>query len=337
MQALVSQAWGSVWVAGEVQRPRPHRSGHLYLELVEKGDGAQPVASLGAVIWRSHLARIQQILRQAGVTLDEGVQIRCHGRLDFYPPHGKLQLVIDQIDPIFTEGQLERQRRETLEALVREELLERNKGLPLPVAPLAVGLVTSEGSAAYHDFLTSLAGSGYAFRVLFVHAAVQGKGAEREVAGALELLGRQALDCVALVRGGGSRSDLAAFDSRAVAEAVARCPLPVLTGLGHEIDFSVADRVAHAHEKTPTAVAEALVQRVAQAEASLLDLTTRVARRAERRMAVARQTVRVVERDLRAVRGRLRHAGQRLATLAASLRRSGRARVRAAGARRIGT
>lgn len=322
-----------MWVAGEVQRPRTSRPGHVYLELVEKGDGDQVVGKLDSVVWRSNAGRIHQTLRRSGLELTEGVQIRCHGRLDFYPPHGRLQLIIDRIDPVFTEGQLERQRRETLEALARAGLLERNKAVPLPAAPLAVGLVTSEGSAAYHDFLSTLAGSGYAFRVLFVHAAVQGRGAEREIAAALELLARQALDCVALVRGGGARTDLAAFDSRAVAEAVARCPLPVLTGLGHEIDFSVADRVAHAHEKTPTAVAETLVQRLAVAESTLLGVAARLARRAEQRMAAARQAVRVVERDLRAVRGRLRHAAQRLASLAAGLRRAGRVRLRAAGGR----
>lgn len=343
VQALVAEAWGSVWVAGEVQRPRTSRPGHVYLELVEKGDGDQVVGKLDAVVWRSHAARIHQTLQRSGLELAEGVQIRCHGRLDFWPPGGRLQLVVDQIDPVFTEGQLERQRRETLEALAASGLLERNKRSRMPMAPLAVGLVTSEGTAAYHDFLSTLSASGYAFQVLFVHAAVQGKGAEREIVGALELLERRAiaghgsrmeLDCVAIVRGGGSRTDLAVFDNRAVAEAVARFPLPVITGLGHEIDFSVADRVAHTHEKTPTAVAEALVRRVTQAEAAVVGYVSGIARRAEQRMAAARGTVHVIERDVRAVRSRLHHAWRRLVGLAGSLDRAGRARLRTAHGRR---
>src|SRR4029078_7543944 len=117
-------------------------------------------------------------------------------------------------------------------------------------------------SAAYHDFLSCLRESGYGFRVIFFHAAVQGKEAEREVVSALRALAGLDVDCAVLIRGGGSRTDLAAFDSRAIAEAVARAPLPVLTGLGHEIDQSISDLVAHTALKTPTKVAELLVDAV---------------------------------------------------------------------------
>ena len=114
----------------------------------------------------------------------------------------------------FTLGLLEQRRRQTLGALAAAGLLDANRERPLPEIPLDVGLVTSKGSAAFHDFVASLAESGYGFRVLFVHAATQGHGAESQVAAALETLARLPLDTLVLIRGGGSRTDLAAFDSR---------------------------------------------------------------------------------------------------------------------------
>src|SRR5690606_8171538 len=141
---------------------------------------------------------------------------------------GRLQLVVDHVDLAFSEGELERRRRQTLEALERAGLLERQRGLAWPRLPLALGLVTSQGSAAYHDFLATLRDSGIHFRVEFVHAAVQGSGADREIAAALAWLGQRPLDAIAMVRGGGSRSDLAVFDLEAVARAVAQCPVPVV-------------------------------------------------------------------------------------------------------------
>ena len=162
------------------------------------------------------------------------------------------------MDPAFTLGLLERRRRETLAALAAAGLLEKNRALSLCDLPLTIGLVTSHGSAAYHDFLSGLSESGYGFRVIFIHAAMQGRDAEREVASALASLAGIGIDCAVLIRGGGSRTDLAAFDSRRIAEAIAGAPFPVLTGLGHEIDRSIADMTAPTAFKTPTTVAEFL-------------------------------------------------------------------------------
>ena len=263
---LLQQAYPEVWLVGEVNRVREHRSGHFYFELIEKGEDDQITAKLEAVSWRNDYRRIRQVLTASEQEISEGQEIRCRGRIDFYPPFGRLQFVVREVDPVFTLGLLARRRQETLAALARAGLLERNRGLSVRALPLRVGLITSHESAAYHDFLSTLRESGYGFQVLFVHAAVQGRDAEREIVSAFRWLEKAAIDCLALIRGGGSRADLAVFDSRQVAEAIARFPVPVLTGLGHEIDQAIADLTAHSAFKTPTKVAEHLVERVAGAE-----------------------------------------------------------------------
>jgi exodeoxyribonuclease VII large subunit len=338
VQELLRGAFASVWVTGEVARYRPSAAGHHYLDLVEKGEGDRIVGTLSAVVWRGEWARIRTVLERAGERLTDGLAVRCRVTLDFYPPGGRLQAQIREIDPTFTLGELERRRRETIEALAAAGLLEANRALPLADLPLAVGLVTSHGSAAYHDFLSTLGESDYGFRVLFVHAAVQGAEAERGVASALELLGRTAVDVVALVRGGGSRTDLAAFDSRAIAEAVARCPKPVLTGLGHEIDTSVADLAAHRAFKTPTKVAEFLVARLADAEVVAARAAARLVAAARPALGGARERLLDAERRALAARVRLERAGARLSALLEALGRASRRALRTAkaGAAEVG-
>jgi exodeoxyribonuclease VII large subunit len=344
---FLAEAFSACWVAGEVQRVRRSQRGHLYFELIEKGDGDAVTAKLDAVLWRTDHDRVRRQLTASGQEIAEGQQMRCRGGIDFYPAGGRLQFVVREVDPVFTLGHLEQRRRETLTALAAAGLLEANAALALSALPLSIGLVTSEDSAAYHDFLSVLQASGYGFRVLFVHAGVQGAAAGRQLASALAALaaehaaGRR-LDCVALIRGGGSRTDMAVFDSREVAEAVATAPFPVLTGLGHQIDRSIADRVAHTELTTPTKVAEHLVARIAAAEARLEELRADLraaalvplegvrgtlaaleaaARRAAlRRVAAARTDVERQSWSLaRGASGRMRASRQRCAELAAQL------------------
>jgi len=270
MKGVLADAYPAVWVAGEVQRLRPAARGQLYFELIEKGRGDRIQAKLDCVLWADERAVTEAELREAGVELSDGVVLRCCGRPEFWPGGGRLQFTVREVDPLFSLGALEKRRRETLKALEAEGLHERNKKLPLPPAPLEIGLITSEGSAAYHDFLDTLVNSGLGFRVYLVHSAVQGAAAEAEIDRAFSLFaacarrGRR-LDAIALIRGGGSRSDLATFDSRRVARAVARSPVPVICGIGHQIDVSIADVVAHTSCKTPTEAAEFLAGRVGEA------------------------------------------------------------------------
>ncbi len=275
VKGLLADAYPAVWVAGEVQRLRPAARGQLYFELVEKGRGDSVKAKVDCVLWSDERQAAETAFREAGVELVEGVVLRCCGKPDFWPGGGRFQFTVGQVDPVFSLGALEQRRRDTLRALEAEGLLERNKRLALSPVPLDIGLVTSEGSAAHADFLDTLANSGLGFRVYLVHSAVQGMAAEAELGRAFRLLdafarGGERLDAIAVIRGGGSRADLATFDSRRVARAVARSPVPVVCGVGHQIDQSIADVVAHTSCKTPTEAAEFLVSRVERA-ASLVD------------------------------------------------------------------
>lgn len=337
LQALLREAYASVWVQGEIARLKTHASGHVYFELVEKGDGDAVVGKLDAVLWKGDAARVRAQLERYDQRLSEGVAIRCRVAVDFYPPHGKLQVQVREIDPVFTLGALARRRAETLAELERTGLLDANRALALAPLPLSIGLVTSQGSAAYHDFVATLAESGYGFRVLFVHAAVQGAESERAVASALELAAAAGVDAIALVRGGGARSDLAAFDSRAIALAVARSPVPILTGLGHEIDESVADRVAHAAFKTPTKVAEFLVARLEGAELAAERLRARLAAAGRLPLARAAAALADAERRFVGARGRLAGLALRLAALARALASIAPVALRAAADRRRAT
>ena len=296
MKGLLGDAYPSVWIAGEVQRLRTAARGQLYFELIEKGRGDRVQAKLDCVVWADDRFRVEAALREAGVELEEGVVLRCAGRPDFWPGGGRFQFVVADVDPLFSLGALEKRRRETLRALEAAGLLELNKRLPLAAAPLDIGLVTSEGSAAYHDFLDTLQNSGFGFRVSLVHAAVQGATAEAEIGRAFELLSAFArgarLDAIVLIRGGGSRADLATFDSRSVARAVAQSPVPVICGVGHQIDVSISDMVAHTTCKTPTEAAETLVSRVGAADAGCRALEADLVRSAERTLSAAERSVR---------------------------------------------
>lgn len=335
LKEFLGTAFGALWVVGEVGRVNEHRSGHLYFELVEKGAGDRVEAKIDCVIWRSQYARVKNTLARADQKITEGQEIRVQGGVDFWPGGGRLQLVVREVDPVFTLGLLARRRMETLEVLREAGLLELNKGLALTEVPVQIALVTSHESAAYHDFLTTLAESGYRFQVLFVHASVQGARAERELLAALRGLAEMPIDCVVLTRGGGSKSDLAVFDSRPLAEALARLPIPVVTGLGHEIDQAIADLVAHTALKTPTKAAEFLIDRVATADRRLERVESALARSSLDRLRDAREALGSAERGVGLGRQRLERAALRLDEISRSLARLGRSAL-ASGKRRTG-
>jgi exodeoxyribonuclease VII large subunit len=330
VKSFLNEAFGSVWVAGEAQRVRPSQRGHLYFELVEKGEADEIVGKVEAVIWKNDLARVKRLLAGSDQQIADGMQVRCRGGLDFYGPTGRAQLCVREVDPVFTLGLLERRRRETLAALAASGLLERNRALTLPDLPLRLALITSSGSAAYHDFLSSLRESGYGFQVVLLHASVQGRDAEREVVSALAALAGLPVDCAVLIRGGGSRSDLAVFDSRRIAEAIAASPLPILTGLGHEIDQAIADLVAHTALKTPTKTAEFLIEAVRKREERLVELRRAILREAMEPLRNAHEALGRAERGIDLARMRLTAAGSQLNELSRAFVRMGRNVLRAA-------
>ncbi|MFN8026549.1 MAG: exodeoxyribonuclease VII large subunit [Acidimicrobiia bacterium] len=235
-----------VWVRGEVQNLKRHGSGHTYFTLVEKGvRGDRPVARLDVALFRDDARTVDRRLKAVpGAELGNDVEVRIRGRVTLYPEQGRYQLVMSDIDPVFTVGGIAANRERVLRALAAEGLIGHNARHVIPPVPLRAGLVTSVGSAAYHDFVHELELSGYALQVAVVDVRVQGSAAARRIKYGLNLLAGLAVDAVVLVRGGGSR-DLMPFDTDIVARAVAEMPVPVLTGVGHEIDRSVADEVAH--------------------------------------------------------------------------------------------
>jgi exodeoxyribonuclease VII large subunit len=251
-----------VWVRGEVHGlKRPNASGHVYFELCERNNRRGPTSTLNVALFRLEHQRVQRMLADyPDFRLADGLEVRVRGRIQF--AYGRVSLVMSAIDPVHTLGQLAADRQRVLRALATDGLLDAQARLPLPVVPLRLGLVTSVGSAAYEDVVQELTGSGIGFDLKVVDARVQGNGADLSMVRALSVLKAQRCDVVLLVRGGGSRTDLVAFDSERLARAVAAMPVPVLAGVGHEIDSSVVDEVAHASFKTPTATAAAVVDRV---------------------------------------------------------------------------
>jgi len=314
---------GGVWVRGEIQGWNG-KGTHAYFKLAEVVDDRK--ATISVSFFAPHRNRLKPLLERNGVTLADGLKVRIFGVLDFYAPSGSLGLKMSNIDPRFTLGELALERELLMRRLAESGLLRRNAELELPVAPLRIGLVTSVGSAAYADFTDELARSGLGFRVQAVDVRVQGDTAPAEIGAAVRALGRRTdLDVVVVIRGGGSKSDLAAFDDERVALAIAECGLPVFTGIGHEIDRAVADEVAHTSRKTPTACAGALVEQVR----AFIDATegtfAEIGRLAQQQLGESTAHVTGVARSIRArVQGAVERGDERLDTRAARLQHGAR-------------
>jgi exodeoxyribonuclease VII large subunit len=261
----LDEAWGrthQTWVFGEIQKLSDHRSGHCYLDLVDPTVTGRDSPTLKAKCWRSTWGPLKARLADSGLSLAEGSVIRVRGYVDVYAPRGELGFIITALDiesfRVAALGEHARRREELLRTLAAEGLLETNKQRAVPVVPLNIGLVASPGTEGYNDFLGMLDNSGFSFRVTLARAAVQGGSSPMEIAGALAALGETDVEVICVVRGGGSQADLAAFDDEVVARAIALCPIPVFTGIGHTGDVSVADLVAAQMFRTPTACGEAL-------------------------------------------------------------------------------
>jgi exodeoxyribonuclease VII large subunit len=274
--AVASRFPAQVWVRGEIRNLRkPNAAGHCYFDLVEPGApaGQRPAALLSVALFRQARERVNATLKQSGTStrMADGIEIRASVELNWWLPGGQLRLLMTGIDPVFTLGRLAEQRSRLLAKLQTEGLLDRNRAHTVPALPLRIALVTSAGSAAHADFTHELERSGFAFQVRTIDARMQGAQAAASIGNALSRAGARPVDVVALVRGGGATTDLIAFDSEQVARAIAGAAHPVFTGIGHEIDRTVADEVCHTAAKTPTACAAELVTLVAAADRQLSD------------------------------------------------------------------
>ena len=259
-----------VWVRGEIEGISFARNGHVYFNLTERtaeGQGTMPVACFANTFMRM----VRPALAKARLRLENGLSIRLHGNVNLYAPSGRISVVMDGIDTRFTLGGLAADRDRLLRRLLSEGALDRNRRCPVPDLPLTIGVVTSVGTAAWHDFHHELESSGYGFRLKVCDTRVQGQGSAERVAAAIATVAESGVDLVVVVRGGGSKSDLATFDDELIARAIVGSPVAVFTGLGHEIDRAIADEVAHTSYKTPTACAAALITRVRDHAARLDD------------------------------------------------------------------
>ncbi len=276
-----------VWITAEIAEANVSR-GHLYLNLIQKtadqtvfpGDDDTIVAQAQAVVWQRDRRRMAKEHGQlAELVLQSDVQARLFVRVDFHERYG-LKLHVEDIDPTFSMGVMALQRRQTIETLQKEGLLRRNQTLPLPVVLQRIAVITSPEAAGFHDFKAHLAENpyDYTFQYRCFFTAVQGRNAAPEIIVALDEIAARShdFDAVVIIRGGGAKLDLSAFDSLSLGRTVAQMPLPVLAGIGHETDESVLDLVAFRAFKTPTAVADFLLESALHFESQLLETSAHI-------------------------------------------------------------
>jgi exodeoxyribonuclease VII large subunit len=265
----------SYWVVAEIAEVRSHSSGHCYLTLTEKDarKGGALVAQARATIWKQNYREISIFFEnQTGHKLRGGLKILFNASVRFHELYG-FNLDILDIDPNYTIGDLARQKQETLNKLAANGLLEKNKTKILSQVPQRLAIISSATAAGYGDFTNQLQHNpyGYYFKCTLFEAAMQGNDASASMQQAFRLVALQQkqFDAVILIRGGGAQLDLLCFDDYNLAAAIGEFPLPVLTGIGHERDETIADMVAHTRLKTPTAVAEFIIDRCLTFESHL--------------------------------------------------------------------
>jgi len=308
-----------VWVEGEIQglrKPNPH----AYFTLIENVDGVK--AQLNINLFAGPLRNVQAKLRQQGIELKDGLKVRLFGRVEYYGPFGKLNLIATDVDTQFSAGDVAAKREELLRQLMEKGVDKINKWIPVPLVPLRLGIISSSQAAGWADAQQHLTESGIGFAITFCDVRVQGDAAVSQIVAALNSLSRRDdIDLVMLMRGGGSKGDLAAFDDEQIAMAISKCSHPVFTGIGHEIDTSIADIVAHTANKTPTACAQSVIaivesflSELSYSAGSLRSLTQTAVERARSRIAVS------VERLRTRPRTALDRQSQKLMMHAASVR-----------------
>ncbi|OON68755.1 exodeoxyribonuclease VII large subunit [Hymenobacter sp. CRA2] len=263
------------WVTAEIAELTLPRfgAGHCYLTLTDPAagpGGTEMRTQARATIWRNRYEVLApHFEEQTGQELRAGMRVLARCQVRFHEQYG-LSLDIIALDASYTVGALARQRAETIARLKERDLLERNKRLPLALAPQRLAVISSATAAGWQDFVRQLEEAPYAFEVALFPAQMQGQEAPGSILAALDMIRRQrrAFDAVVIIRGGGSRTDLLCFDDFGLAAAIGAFPLPVLTGIGHDRDEAVVDLTAHTSLKTPTAAAIFLVERLARLEAA---------------------------------------------------------------------
>ena len=267
------------WVKAEIGSWSPRANGHCYLNLTQS-DRGKPVADIRAMIWKWHFPQLKAFFEQeTGQTLQAGITVLVRVQVSFSEMFG-MSLFIDDIDPAFTVGEQALAKKKAIEKLTAGGYLEMQQELAIPRLPYRLAVITSKTAAGYGDFRRHLLENeaGYAFRLDLYEALMQGEQAPASIIAALAEAQEHPCDAILILRGGGSEMDLACFDDYDLAVAIATCAAPVVTAIGHDRDFHIADLVANRSVKTPTALADLFLDAYAAEDALLDDLHARVRR-----------------------------------------------------------
>jgi exodeoxyribonuclease VII large subunit len=265
------------WVVAEISEIKENYAGHCYLELVEKHkDDINIRAKIRAIIWNKRYRFLKPLFESTtGESLKEGLKVLVKVKIEYHEIYG-LSLIISDIDPAFTLGEVALRRQQILRKLEDEGVISMNKELDFPELPSRIAVISSNSAAGYTDFIKQLKGNSfrYSFHTCLFEAVMQGSETEESIIAALDMISENIgdFDVVVIIRGGGSQSDLSWFDNYNIAYHVTQFPLPVITGIGHEKDLSVTDIAAYRAEKTPTAVADFLINCMLEAEAHINQL-----------------------------------------------------------------
>lgn len=261
----------SYWVVAEIGELKTNQKGHCYLDLIENKDDAV-IAKNKATIWSYTYRNLSTWFQgMTGEPLSEGMKILANVKVSFHELYG-YSLNIQDIDASYTIGEREKQRKEIISQLVQDGVFDMNKENPLPLIPQRVAVISSPTAAGYGDFMQQLEDNQYNYNVFteLYSAIMQGPEAHQSIIDALHKINQtDKFDLVVLIRGGGSQLDLECFDNYELCSHIAQFPLPIITGIGHERDDTIADMVAHTKLKTPTAVAEFIIQGMAAFEGSV--------------------------------------------------------------------
>ena len=247
VSGMLHEHFPDIWLEGEVSNFKAYPSGHFYFTLKD------PTAQISGVCFRNDAARLR-------FQMKDGMQVIAHGRVELYVPTGRFQVILDRIEPK-GKGALQEAFEQLKKRLAEEGLFSEARKKPMPVLPGTVAVVTSPSGAVIHDILRTLRLHRARVRVLICPVAVQGEDAPAQIAGALgDLNRRDDVDVIIVARGGGSLEDLWAFNEEVVARAIAASEIPVISGVGHETDFTISDFVADVRAATPTAAAQLIAQ-----------------------------------------------------------------------------
>ena len=269
------------WVQAELSDVRSNYSGHCYLEFIQKDAGGNNlIAKARGTIWSNVYKMLKPYFEQeTGQAFTSGIKVLVQVSVEFHELYGYSLTVLD-IDPTYTVGDMERKRREILRQLEEEGVIDLNKELEMPMLPQRIAVISSATAAGYGDFCNQLANNprGYGFRTELFPAIMQGERVEESILSALDAINDrlEEFDVLVIIRGGGATSDLSGFDTYLLAASCAQFPLPIITGIGHERDDTVIDKVAHTRVKTPTAAAEYLITKMDKCADVLDEMSARL-------------------------------------------------------------